>query len=203
MTEAGGLPVRTGTECPKHIQEHFRGRSHQSKSSISLLLGSIDEPSAPPPIGRSPTPSCPGRQAYPRRSLSDLARSPAVAPRHRMRAPHGRIRGKESCGRASTAPSCGCLLYRSRAIGNLVHSVPMSSRQGGRHSTIVRYRGATSHSTRTWSRTASGTRSSHHRRTRATSSSGRPYEAPWQVFQPSQRTSSTAATRRPQSQTWQ
>jgi hypothetical protein len=36
--------------------------------------------------------------------------------------------------------------------------VPMSSRQGGRHSTIVRYRGATSHSTRTWSRTASGTR---------------------------------------------
>ena len=50
-------------------------------------------------LGASPTP---------RRSLSDLARSPAVAPRHRMRAPDGRIRGSEGCGHASTAPSCGC-----------------------------------------------------------------------------------------------
>ena len=33
-------------------------------------------------------------------------------------------------------------------MGNRVHSGPMPSRQGGRHSTIVRCRGLMSHSTR-------------------------------------------------------
>src|SRR5580698_2716458 len=50
----------------------------------------------------------------------------------------------------------------------------MSARQGGLHSTIVRSRGVTSYSTVTWLRTCSGTRCWHQRRTRATSSSGRP-----------------------------
>src|SRR6266704_3869154 len=58
-------------------------------------------------------------------------------------------------------------------MGNRVHSGPVPSRQGGLLSTIVRWRGATSHSTRTWSRACGGTRSSHQRRTRAMSSSGR------------------------------
>src|SRR5215207_8639846 len=59
-------------------------------------------------------------------------------------------------------------------IGNRVHSEPKSARHGGRHSTIVRCRSATSASTRTSSRTCSGTRPRHHRCTRATSVSGRP-----------------------------
>src|SRR5271163_3502669 len=49
----------------------------------------------------------------------------------------------------------------------------MSARHGGRHSTIVRCRSATSTSTRTSSRTPSGTLPRHHRCTRATSVSGR------------------------------
>src|SRR6266702_6262830 len=57
-------------------------------------------------------------------------------------------------------------------MGNRVHSGPVPSRQGGLLSTIVRWRGATSHSTRTWSRACGETRSSHQRRTRAMSSSG-------------------------------
>src|SRR6266699_704005 len=57
-------------------------------------------------------------------------------------------------------------------MGNRVHSGPVPSRQGGLLSTIVRWRGATSHSTRTWSRACGGTRSSHQRRARAMSSSG-------------------------------
>jgi hypothetical protein len=40
-------------------------------------------------------------------------------------------------------------------------------RPGGRHSTIVRWRGARSHSTRIWSRRCAGTCWSHQRRTRA------------------------------------
>ena len=51
---------------------------------------------------------------------------------------------------------------------------PKSARHGGRHSTIVRCRSATSTSMRTSSRTCSGTRARHHRCTRATSVSGRP-----------------------------
>src|SRR6476619_6579755 len=50
----------------------------------------------------------------------------------------------------------------------------MSARHGGRHSTIVRCRSAISTSTRTSSRTRSGTLSRHHRCTRTTSVSGRP-----------------------------
>ena len=42
------------------------------------------------------------------------------------------------------------LVYRSRAIGNRVHSGPKSARHGARHSTMVKKRGSTSHSTRTW-----------------------------------------------------
>ena len=57
-------------------------------------------------------------------------------------------------------------------MGNRVHSGPVPSRQGGLLSTIVRWRGATSHSTRTWSRACGGTRCSHQRRARAMSSSG-------------------------------
>src|SRR5215207_1422745 len=57
-------------------------------------------------------------------------------------------------------------------MGNRVHSEPKSARHGGRHSTIVRCRSATSASTRTSSRTCSGTRARHHRCTRATSVSG-------------------------------
>ena len=41
-------------------------------------------------------------------------------------------------------------------MGNRVHSGPVPSRQGGLLSTIVRWRGATSHSTRTWSRACGG-----------------------------------------------
>src|SRR5829696_4959724 len=59
-------------------------------------------------------------------------------------------------------------------MGNRVHSGPTSARHGGRHSTIVRCRSATSASTRTSLRTCSGTRARHHRWTRATSVSGRP-----------------------------
>jgi hypothetical protein len=66
-------------------------------------------------------------------------------------------------------------------MGNRVHSLPVSGRQGGRHSTIVRCRGLMSHSTRTWSRACSGTRCPHQRRTRAMSSSGSP--GIWSVFQ--------------------
>jgi hypothetical protein len=66
-------------------------------------------------------------------------------------------------------------------MGNRVHSGPVPSRQGGRHSTIVSCRGPMSYSTRTWSRTCSGTRCSHQRRTRAMSSSGSP--GIWSVFQ--------------------
>src|SRR6266516_281504 len=65
-------------------------------------------------------------------------------------------------------------VYRSRAMGNRVHSGPTPWRQGGRHSTIVRCRDPMSHSTRTWSRACGGTRCSHQRRTRAMSSSGSP-----------------------------
>ena len=68
-------------------------------------------------------------------------------------------------------------------MGNRVHSGPASGRQGGLHSTIVRCRGATSHSTRIWSRTCAGTRCSHQRRTRATSSSGNPVPATRRVLQ--------------------
>ena len=49
----------------------------------------------------------------------------------------------------------------------------MSARHGGRHSTIVTCRSATSTSTRTSPRTPSGTLPRHHRCTRATSVSGR------------------------------
>src|SRR3954453_20915609 len=63
-------------------------------------------------------------------------------------------------------------------MGNLVHSGPRSSRQGSRRSTIVRWRGSTRPSTRTWWRACSGTRWAHHRCTRATSSSGRPIGLP-------------------------
>src|SRR3954470_486902 len=63
-------------------------------------------------------------------------------------------------------------------MGKLVHSGPRSSRQGSRRSTIVRWRGSTRHSTRTWWRACSGTRWAHHRCTRATSSSGRPIGLP-------------------------
>src|SRR6266581_841806 len=59
-------------------------------------------------------------------------------------------------------------------MGNRVHSGPVPSRQGGLLSTIVRWRGPASHSTRTWSRACTGTRCSHQRRTRAMSSSGSP-----------------------------
>src|SRR5271165_1380337 len=59
----------------------------------------------------------------------------------------------------------------------------MSSRQGGLHSTIVRCRGVTSHSTLTWLRTCSGTRCWHQRRTRAISSSGRPASVTLTVWQ--------------------
>ncbi len=55
----------------------------------------------------------------------------------------------------------------------MVHSGPKSSRHGARRSMIVRCRGASSHSTRTWWRACSGTRAAHHRCTRATSSSGK------------------------------
>src|SRR5512135_3716046 len=65
-------------------------------------------------------------------------------------------------------------------MGKCVHSGPMPSRQGGLLSTIVRWRGPTSHSTRTWSRACGGTRCSHQRRTRAMSSSGS--SAIWSVF---------------------
>lgn len=66
-------------------------------------------------------------------------------------------------------------------MGNRVHSGPASSRQGGRHSTIVSCWGPMSHSTRTWFRMCPGTRCSHQRRTLATSSSGSP--GIWSVFQ--------------------
>src|SRR5580704_13702176 len=66
-------------------------------------------------------------------------------------------------------------------MGNRVHSGLVSSRQGGRHSTIVSCRGPMSHSTRTWFRMCSGTRCSHQRRTLAMSSSGSP--GIWSVFQ--------------------
>jgi hypothetical protein len=68
-------------------------------------------------------------------------------------------------------------------MGNRVHSGPASGRQGGLHSTIVTCRGATSHSTRIWSRRCAGTRCSHQRRTCATSSSGNPVSATRRVSQ--------------------
>src|SRR5215213_9559076 len=70
------------------------------------------------------------------------------------------------------------MVYRSRAIGKLVHSGPRSSRQGARRSTMVRCRGAIWHSTRTWWRACSGTRAAHQRCTRAMSRSGRAIGSP-------------------------
>ena len=68
-------------------------------------------------------------------------------------------------------------------MGKRVHSEPVPARHGGRHSTIVTDLGPTSHSTRTWSRTCSGTRCSHQRRMRARSSSGNPVSATGAFFQ--------------------
>lgn len=69
-------------------------------------------------------------------------------------------------------------------MGRRVHSGPWSARQGARLCTIVRWRGLSSHSTRTWWSASAGARWAHHRRTRATSVSGNPVADTPSVSQP-------------------
>ena len=131
--------------------------------------------------------SCPpmaSRVAIPRRSRSGRRRSPAGGRQRAPMARAGRRHGTAGGDHASTATSARSP-WCSAAVQWETVSTPGRplGRQGGLHSTIVRCRGATSHSTRIWSRTCAGTRCSHQRRTRATSSSGNPVPATRRVLQ--------------------
>jgi hypothetical protein len=112
----------------------------------------------------------------PRRCRWDRGRVRRGGRRLGVRAPVGRSGGSEDCGRASTE-SRSCWRRCSAGGGSESWSIRVRSlrARGARRSMIVRYRGASLHSTRTWWRACSGTRAVHHRCMRATSSSGRAF----------------------------
>ena len=123
-------------------------------------------------------------KSIPGRSRSGRGRSPAGGRQHAARAQADRRHGTGDCDHASTATSAGSSWCSAAGRWETVSTPgrPPDAR-AARHSTIVRCRGVTSHSTRIWSRTCAGTRCSHQRRTRATSSSGNPASATRQVSQ--------------------
>jgi hypothetical protein len=94
----------------------------------------------------------------PRRCRWDRGRVRRGGRRVRVRAPVGRSGGSEDCGRASTE-SRSCWRRCSAGGGSESWSIRVRSlrARGARRSMIVRYRGASLHSTRTWWRACSGT----------------------------------------------